>query len=75
VPPPQLTVPVPVPPAALPAPVLPPPAVAIERPAAPATCDPSGCWTGDGTHLRHVAPNVMGPAGPCVRQGGVVYCP
>ena len=60
---------------ALPAPVLPPPAVAIERPATPATCDPSGCWTPGGTHLRHVQPNVAGPAGLCVQQGGVVYCP
>lgn len=71
--PPQVTVPVP--PAPLPAPVLPPPAVAIERPALPATCDPSGCWTNDGTRLRHVLPAVPGPAGPCVQQGGVVYCP
>lgn len=73
VPPPRVTVPAP--PAALPAPVPPPPAVAIERPATPATCDPSGCWTSDGAHLRHVAPNIVGPAGLCVQQGGVVYCP
>jgi hypothetical protein len=73
VPPPQITVPVR--PAAPAAPALPPPAVAIERPALPATCDPSGCWSSDGTHLRHVAPSVPGLAGPCVAQGGVVYCP
>lgn len=63
------------PPAPPPAAMPPPPAVTIERPATPATCDPSGCWTSDGTHLRHVPPNVIGPAGPCVQQGGVVYCP
>jgi hypothetical protein len=73
VPPPQVTVPAR--PAAPAAPALPPPAVPIERPALPATCDPSGCWTSDGTHLRHVVPSVPGPAGPCVAQGGVVYCP
>jgi hypothetical protein len=73
VPPPQVEVPAQAAPA--PAPALPPPPVAIERAPAPALCDANGCWTGDGTHLRHVPPNLAGPGGLCTQQGGVVYCP
>ena len=61
--------------APLPAPVLPPPPVAIERAPAPATCDPSGCWTSNGTHLRHVPPSLVVPGGVCTLQGTVVSCP
>lgn len=61
-------------PAAVQAPLLPPP-VAIERPPLPALCDPSGCWTIDGGQLRHRAPNLTIPAGPCRVEGAVVYCP
>lgn len=56
-------------------PRLPPPPVAIDRPAAPATCDAGGCWVQDGAGLRHVAPNLAGPNGLCSQQGAVVYCP
>ena len=73
VPPPQIDLPTRAAPLA--PPVLPPPAVAIERPATPALCDPGGCWTSDGMHLRHVGPSLMGPNGLCMQQGGVVSCP
>jgi hypothetical protein len=56
-------------------PQLPAPPVAISRPATPATCDAGGCWTSDGTHLRHVPPNLAGPLGLCTQHGGLVYCP
>lgn len=59
----------------LPAPVLPPPPVAIDRAPLPATCDAGGCWSTDGTHLRHVPPNLAGPRGLCTQQGGLVVCP
>lgn len=61
--------------APMPAPVLPPPPVAIQRAPLPATCDPGGCWTSDGTRLRHVPPSLAGPSGICTQQGGLVYCP
>jgi hypothetical protein len=73
VPPPQIELPQRA--APLPPPTLPPPAVAIDRAPVPATCDAGGCWTSDGTHLRHVPPNLAGPAGLCTQQGGLVYCP
>lgn len=73
VPPPQIELPQRVAPA--PAPSLPPPPVAIGRPPTPATCDAGGCWTSDGTQLRHVPPNLVGPAGLCSQAGGMVYCP
>lgn len=57
------------------APPAPPPPVAIERPPLPAQCDAGGCWSNEGTHLRHVAPGLAGPRGPCSQQGGLVYCP
>lgn len=73
VPPPQIEVtPAPAP---LAAPMPPPPPVAIERPPVPASCDPGGCWTNEGTHLRQVPPNLVGPRGLCTTQAGVVYCP
>lgn len=73
VPPPQIqAAPRPVPPFA---PVLPPPPVAIERAPLPATCDAGGCWTNDGTHLRHVPPSLAGPRGLCIQQGGQLACP
>jgi hypothetical protein len=49
--------------------------VAIQRAPLPATCDPGGCWTNDGTHLRHVPPSLAGPGGLCTQQGGLVFCP
>lgn len=61
--------------APLPPPAAPLPPVAIERPAVPATCDANGCWTTDGTHLRHVPPGQAGPRGVCTQQGGLVVCP
>jgi hypothetical protein len=73
VPPPQIDAPEHA--APVPVPAMPQPPVAISRPATPATCDPGGCWTSDGTHLRHVPPNLAGPAGLCTQQGGLVYCP
>ncbi len=73
VPPPQVEVPVQA--APLPPPVLPPPPVVIQRAPVPATCDAGGCWTNDGTHLRHVPPSLAGPSGLCTQQGGLVYCP
>lgn len=72
VPPPQIEVPQQAAPLAAP---VPPPPVAIGRPPSPATCDPSGCWSNDGSHLRFTLPSVPGPAGPCTQQGVVVYCP
>jgi hypothetical protein len=56
-------------------PSAPPPPLAIERPPTPATCDAGGCWTNDGTHMRQVPPNLIGPRGLCTQQGGVLYCP
>jgi hypothetical protein len=73
VPPPQIDVPQRV--APLPAPVMPPPPVAIQRGALPSHCDPGGCWTNDGSHLRHVPPTLVGPNGLCIQQGGQVFCP
>lgn len=73
VPPPQVEVPQRA--APWPAPVLPPPPVAIERAPLPAQCGPGGCWADDGSHLRHVPPSLVGPAGLCIQQGGQVYCP
>lgn len=73
VPPPQIDLPVRV--APLPPPVLAPPPVAIDRPPAPALCDASGCWASDGTHLRQVGPNLLGPNGMCTQQGALVACP
>jgi hypothetical protein len=73
VPPPQIDLPVRVAPAAPPA--LAPPPVAIGRPPAPALCDASGCWANDGTHLRQVAPSLMGPGGLCTQQGALIACP
>ena len=73
IPPPALE-PAPLPPP-LPQVALPPPPVAIQRPPTPATCDIGGCWANDGQHLRHVGPNLYGPAGLCSQQGGLVYCP
>lgn len=70
VPPPQIDAPLATP--SLRPPVAPPPPVAIERYPQPATCDPNGCWTNDGSHLRMVPPN---PPGLCTTQGGLVYCP
>ena len=74
VPPPQVeapSAPRPSPPQA----ALPPPPVAIPRLPAPAMCDATGCWTNDGTHLRHVPPSLAGPGGLCSQLGGMVYCP
>lgn len=74
VPPPQIT---PAPDGVVPLPALslPPPPVAIERPPTPAVCDPGGCWTNDGTHLRQLPPSQIGPRGLCTQHGGLVYCP
>src|SRR5688500_2678400 len=73
VPPPQIDLPQRV--APLPGPSLPPPPVAIQRAPLPAQCDAGGCWSNDGTHLRHVPPSLAGPSGLCTQQGGLVYCP
>ena len=73
VPPPRIDVPPAVP--ALAAPALPPPPLAIDRPPTPAICDAGGCWTNDGTHMRQVPPNLIGPRGLCTQQGGQLYCP
>jgi hypothetical protein len=75
VPPPQIDVPVAAPSIpGLPALSGPPPPVAVERLPVPATCDGNGCWVNDGTHMRQVPPNLMGPNGMCAQQGGQVYC-
>jgi hypothetical protein len=71
--PPQIDLPVRV--APLHPPVLAPPPVAIGRPPAPVLCDAGGCWASDGTHLRHVGPNLVGPQGPCTQQGALIACP
>lgn len=73
VPPPQVEPPAA--PAAPPAAALPAPAVAIDRPETPLVCDPGGCWSDTGTHLRQIGPGLAGPRGPCTQQGGLVYCP
>ena len=73
VPPPQIDLPQHA--APLPGPTLPPPPVAIQRPPSPALCDAGGCWSNDGTHLRHVPPSLAGPSGLCTQQGGLVHCP
>ena len=73
VPPPQIDVP-PQPPTLRPL-APPPPPVVIQRPPVPAICDANGCWANDGTHLQQVPPSLLGPAGLCSQQGGVVYCP
>lgn len=74
VPPPQVT-PSPQAGVPLPAVTLPLPPVAIERPPTPAVCDPGGCWTNDGTHLRQLPPSQIGPRGQCTQHGGLLYCP
>jgi len=51
------------------------PPVAVDRLPTPAMCDGTGCWTNDGTHLRHVPPNLMGPGGLWSQQAGMGYCP
>jgi hypothetical protein len=56
-------------------PSLPPPPVAIERSPGPALCDPGGCWSNEGAHLRQLGPNLTGPRGPCLQQGAAVFCP
>jgi hypothetical protein len=73
IPPPQIDVPPRV--APLPALAPPPPPVAIERAPQPATCDAGGCWTNDGSHLRHVPPTLVGPSGLCTQRAGQVFCP
>ena len=65
----------PSPPPTLALPRQPPPPVPIERPPTPAYCDTGGCWTNDGGHLRHLGPNLAGPNGRCMQQGGQVVCP
>ena len=72
VPPPQVDVPQRV--APLPAPVPAPPPVAIQRAPLPAQCDAGGCWTNEGSHLRHVPPTLVGPNGLCIQQAGQVFC-
>lgn len=62
-------------PAPLPLPRMPSPPVEIGRPPMPTHCDAGGCWANDGGHLRHVGPNLAGPAGTCVPQGGQLFCP
>lgn len=62
--------------AAIPAaPSPPPPPVAVPHGPVPAQCDPGGCWIDDGSHLRYLPPALTTPAGPCLRQGALVYCP
>jgi hypothetical protein len=54
---------------------LPAPPMEVKRPAPLTTCDSAGCWDADGRRLNNVGPLLMGPHGPCIRQGGVVQCP
>jgi hypothetical protein len=75
VPPPQLAPPSQPMPIAAPTPPPPPPPIAIDRPAAPALCDGSGCWVNDGTHLQRVPPDLRGPGGLCSNLCGQLYCP
>lgn len=75
VPPPQVEVPPPAATLQVPPPRLPPPPVDVGRAPLQAQCDPAGCWSGGGTHLRHVPPHLAGPAGLCMQQGGATYCP
>jgi hypothetical protein len=51
------------------------PALAIPRPAVITTCDPAGCWDGDGRRLNNLGPMLVGPRGPCTVQGGIANCP
>lgn len=74
VPPPVIVPPAPLPPSLI-APSLPPPPLAIPRPPQVTHCDAGGCWASDGNTLRHVGPNLAGPQGLCVQQGGLVHCP
>ena len=73
VPPPQIDLPAQV--APQPSPIPAPPPVAIGRPPTPALCDAGGCWASDGTHLRHVGPDLGLPQGQCTRQGALLACP
>ena len=73
--PPQIELPQVVAPQRPPVLLPPPPPVAIQRLPLPGQCDAGGCWSNDGTHLRHVPPSLAGPSGLCTQQGGLVYCP
>jgi hypothetical protein len=58
------------------APQLPPQApVQIDRPNFITSCDPSGCWSTDGTRLNRIGPELAGPRGICGVQAGVASCP
>jgi hypothetical protein len=74
--------------APLPAPAAPRPAVPLPQPMPPVSlpppadklrsvtsCDASGCWASDGTHLQRLGPDLIGPWGVCTLQGGVLRCP
>jgi len=39
------------------------------------TCDPTGCWTNDGTRLQRIGSTLFGPLGLCTVQGAVLTCP
>lgn len=56
---------------ALPAAALPPapaPLVTIT------SCDATGCWTSNGTHLNRVGGALIGPQGVCTETAGVLSC-
>jgi hypothetical protein len=73
VPPPQIDVPARA--QASPPVAMPPPPLEIPRPATITACDPSGCWTDQGTRLPRLGPQLTGPGGLCTAQGGFAYCP
>lgn len=71
------------------APVTPSPSVAPARPGAlppqsppvrlpplrtVTQCDPSGCWTSDGTRLNRLGPLLVGPSGACTVLSCVLSC-
>lgn len=54
------------------APLLPLPPVAIP---VLTTCDPGGCWDGDGARYNQQGPLLVGPRGICTGQGASLNCP
>ena len=56
-------------------PAPPPPAVAVPRPPVVTSCDTAGCWDSEGRRYNQQGPMLLGPAGVCTLQGGLLNCP
>lgn len=75
---PPITVPVATVPTARPPVTVPGPAMPMPAPRTPVTitaCDPTGCWSSDGTRLQRAGPQLLGPRGLCSTAGALLNCP